>query len=98
MLKPMSEVLGNSKTLQKIEQVKVQTVAKLYSLCFSSNSVIPEVQNEIERIVKEDAAFWRAKWCIRIRRCLLGVFDVFVSSQITSHLLSSVCSYRAQRV
>ena len=71
MLKPIDEVTGNSKTLQKIEQVKIQVVAKLFMLYFTTNSIKPQIKQGILNVIKENQDYWRAKWCIRIRKGLL---------------------------
>lgn len=75
MLKPLEEISEN-KTLLRIEQVKVQVMAKLFLLYFQPEACVkPTIRNEIVVNVKQDADYWRAKWCIRIRRGLLGNHD-----------------------
>lgn len=72
MLKPIEESSDN-KTLIRIEQVKVQMMAKLFTLALDPNPPISsDVCKGIVANIKQSADYWRAKWCIRIRRGLLG--------------------------
>ena len=72
MLKPIEESSDN-KTLVRIEQVKVQMMAKLVTLALDPNpSIGSDICKGIVANVKQNADYWRAKWCIRIRRGLLG--------------------------
>ena len=72
MLKPIEENTEN-KTLLRIEQVKVQVMAKLLLLAYQKDhSVRSSICQEIMANVKMNADYWRAKWCVRIRRGILG--------------------------
>ena len=72
MLKPIEESSDN-KTLVRIEHVKVQMMAKLFTLALDPNpSIGSDICKGIVANVKQNADYWRAKWCIRIRRGLLG--------------------------
>ena len=76
MLKPIEESSEN-KTLLRIEQVKVQVMAKLLLLAFQKDhSVRSSICQEIVANVKANADYWRAKWCIRIRRGILGKYTI----------------------
>ena len=72
MVKPLDENVDNSKTMLRIEQVKVQVMARLFVLCFMPDSNLKSsIRSEIIAIVRQNADYWRAKWCVRIRRALL---------------------------
>lgn len=78
MLKPIEESSDN-KTLVRIEQVKVQMMAKLFTLALDPNpSIGSDICKGIVANVKQNADYWRAKWCIRIRRGLLGTVSALL--------------------
>ena len=72
MLKPIEETSEN-KTLLRIEQVKVQVMAKLFVLSFQPKGNVKSlIRQEIVNNVMMNADYWRAKWCVRIRRGIIG--------------------------
>ena len=73
MLKPIEEISEN-KTLLRIEQVKVQVTAKLFLLSFQPKGNVKSlIRQEIVANIMMNADYWRAKWCVRIRRGSLGM-------------------------
>ena len=76
MVKPLDENVDNSKTILRIEQIKIQVMAKLFLLCFLPDSKLQgPIRSEMTSIVQQNADYWRAKWCVRIRKALMEQKD-----------------------
>ena len=72
MLKPLEETGGSSKTMTTIEQMKINTMARIYEMCFDETTLKPEAREVIRTNVAQDDEYWRAQWCVRLRSAILG--------------------------
>ena len=71
MLKPL-ESGGSSKTLAAIEQLKVNTMAQIYEMCFDATTLPEATRDVIREVVSQENAYWRAKWCVKVRSSVLS--------------------------
>ena len=72
MLKPLEEAGGSSKTMTTIEQMKINTMARIYEMCFDAAALKPEVCEAIRESVAQEGEYWRARWCVRLRGAIIG--------------------------
>ena len=72
MLKPLEEAGGSSKTMTTIEQMKINTMARIYEMCFDAAARKPEVCEAIRESVAQEGEYWRARWCVRLRGAIIG--------------------------
>ena len=70
MLKPL-ESGGSSKTLAAIEQLKVNTMARIYEMCFDATLLSEGTRQVIREVVSQENESWRATWCVKVRGSIL---------------------------
>ena len=96
MVKPLDENVDNSKTILRIEQIKIQVMAKLFLLCFLPDSKLQgPIRSEMTSIVHQNADYWRAKWCVRIRRALMEQKD---ATEFALYLLVAMALVNQEQV
>ena len=96
MVKPLDENVDNSKTILRIEQIKIQVMAKLFVLCYLPDSKLKApIRSEMTSIVQQNADYWRAKWCVRIRKALMEQKD---ASEYSLYLLVAMALVNKEQV